>query len=107
MDYRTIFTSDLDKIKYVYSTYINFAFLPSFILFTGILFIVIFSDHIHIHVHVTPYQVKDKMRPWIGKEEKIFTEILIEYKANVTRQLHFHNQPASLNQHFELLNSFT
>ncbi|XKL61679.1 hypothetical protein PGB90_001512 [Kerria lacca] len=64
-------------------------------------------NHIHIHVHVTPYQVKDKMRPWIGKEEKIFTEILIEYKANVTRQLHFHNQPASLNQHFELLNSFT
>ncbi|XP_059472831.1 mitochondrial protein C2orf69 homolog isoform X2 [Neocloeon triangulifer] len=62
--------------------------------------------NIGVHVHVTPYQVQDERRPWIRKEEKMFTELLRRLGAPVTRILHFENQPASLMTHFEVLSVF-
>ncbi|CAD7083822.1 unnamed protein product [Hermetia illucens] len=61
---------------------------------------------INIHVHVTPYQVQDDRRPWIRKEEKIFTDMLRRLGAPVTRQLHFDSTAANLFTHFEVLQAF-
>ena len=62
--------------------------------------------NINVHVHVTPYQIKCITRPWIGKEEKIFTETLIKHGVTVQRTVHFDNLPGQLDWHFELLNTF-
>lgn len=61
---------------------------------------------IRIHVHVTPYQVNDDRRPWIRKEEKLFSEQLKRFGADVVRTLHFENQIPSLETHFELISEF-
>lgn len=60
----------------------------------------------NIHVHLTPYQVQDDRRPWIRKEEKIFTDLLRRLGSNITRHLHFDNQTANLMTHFEVLQAF-
>ncbi|XP_022211637.2 uncharacterized protein LOC111066966 isoform X1 [Drosophila obscura] len=60
----------------------------------------------NIHVHLTPYQVQDDRRPWIRKEEKLFTEMLRRLSAPITRHLHYDNQPANLMTHFEVLQAF-
>ncbi|XP_037713408.1 UPF0565 protein C2orf69 homolog isoform X3 [Drosophila subpulchrella] len=60
----------------------------------------------NIHVHLTPYQVQDDRRPWIRKEEKLFTEMLRRLNAPLTRHLHYDNQPANLMTHFEVLQAF-
>lgn len=59
-----------------------------------------------IKVHVTPYQIKDWTRPWIGKEEKIFVEKLKALGANVKVKVHFGDKDPSLFYHFKLLESF-
>jgi hypothetical protein len=59
-----------------------------------------------IKVHVTPYQIKDWTRPWIGKEEKLFVEKLKSLCANVKVKLHFDDKEPSLFYHFKLLESF-
>lgn len=74
---------------------INFSML-TFIVFLGM----------NIHVHLTPYQVQDDRRPWIRKEEKLFTEMLRRLNAPITRHLHYDNQPANLMTHFEVLQAF-
>ncbi|XP_039291771.1 UPF0565 protein C2orf69 homolog isoform X2 [Nilaparvata lugens] len=61
---------------------------------------------IRIHIHVTPYQVKDAKRPWIGEEESQFTALLEKLNANVERTLHFGNEAGSLNLHFDVLSAF-
>lgn len=61
---------------------------------------------IYIHVHVTPYQVQDDRRPWIRKEEKIFTDLLRRLGAPITRHLHFDSTIANLFTHFEILQAF-
>ncbi|XP_017849149.1 UPF0565 protein C2orf69 homolog [Drosophila busckii] len=60
----------------------------------------------NIHVHLTPYQVQDDRRPWIRKEEKLFTEMLRRLNAPITRHLHYDSQPANLMTHFEVLQAF-
>lgn len=60
----------------------------------------------NIRVHVTPYQVDDLTRPWIGKEEKIFVEKLKEFGANIKVKRHFNDKEPSLFYHFKLLESF-
>lgn len=62
--------------------------------------------HINIHVHVTPYQVKDEMRRWIGKEKRRFVELLQKAGANVTDTLHFDDEPKSIENHFRVLEVF-
>ena len=60
----------------------------------------------NIHVHLTPYQVQDDRRPWIRKEEKIFTDMLRRLGAPITRRLHYESQTANLMTHFEVLQAF-
>lgn len=71
-------------------------------------FNIIFTTHIgmNIHVHLTPYQVQDDRRPWIRKEEKIFTDMLRRLGAPITRHLHYDSQTANLMTHFEVLQAF-
>lgn len=64
------------------------------------------SPGINIHVHVTPYQVQDDRRPWIRKEEKIFTDLLRRLGASITRHIHFESTTPNLVTHFEVLQAF-
>ncbi|KAJ0177595.1 hypothetical protein K1T71_006468 [Dendrolimus kikuchii] len=63
--------------------------------------------NMNIFIHVSPYQVLDEGRPWIGREEKAFTGMLKKLGAKVQRYLH--DQPGmthSLHMHFEVLANF-
>ncbi|XP_044288009.1 UPF0565 protein C2orf69 homolog [Varanus komodoensis] len=57
---------------------------------------------ISVNAHVTPYQVFDTMRAWIGKEHKRFVQILEELGMNVNSQLHFADEAPSLDNHFRV-----
>ncbi|KAI5634451.1 hypothetical protein NE865_12877 [Phthorimaea operculella] len=62
---------------------------------------------ISVYVHVSPYQVKDEGRPWIGREEKQFTGLLNKLGARVQRYLHEGpGGPQNLLMHFEVLDKF-
>lgn len=61
---------------------------------------------ISVDVHVTPYQVKDEMRRWIGKEKRRFVELLHKAGAKVTDTLHFDDEPKSIENHFRVLEVF-
>ncbi|KAK2502414.1 hypothetical protein MC885_017618 [Smutsia gigantea] len=53
-----------------------------------------------VHTHVTPYQVCDPMRSWIGKEHKKFVQILVDFGMQVTSQIHFARETPSIENHF-------
>ncbi|XP_026552625.1 UPF0565 protein C2orf69 homolog [Pseudonaja textilis] len=57
---------------------------------------------ISVNAHVTPYQVFDTMRTWIGKEHKRFVQLLEEFGANINSQLHFADEAPSLENHFKV-----
>ncbi|XP_066431564.1 mitochondrial protein C2orf69 homolog isoform X2 [Eleutherodactylus coqui] len=57
---------------------------------------------IAVHTHVTPYQVHDSMRSWIGEEHGKFTELLKGYNVTVDDQLHFAYETPSLDNHFRV-----
>ncbi|XP_042302439.1 LOW QUALITY PROTEIN: UPF0565 protein C2orf69 homolog [Sceloporus undulatus] len=57
---------------------------------------------ISVYAHVTPYQVFDTMRAWIGKEHNRFVQILHELGVNVNSQLHFASEVPSLDNHFRV-----
>jgi len=59
-----------------------------------------------IRSHVTPYQVKDQSRPWIGKEQKRFIAGLTKYNVTFTNSLHFVDEKRSLENHFRILEAF-
>ncbi|CAB3235183.1 unnamed protein product [Arctia plantaginis] len=63
--------------------------------------------NVNIFIHVSPYQVQDEGRPWIGREEKAFTGLLKKLGAKVNRYLH-NNKGMShtLHMHFEVLGGF-
>lgn len=61
---------------------------------------------VDIIVHVTPYQVKDEMRKWIGKEKRRFVEQLLKAGAKVSDTLHFEDLPKSIDNHFRVLEVF-
>jgi len=58
-------------------------------------------------IHVTPYQIEDMMRPWIGQECKRFYNILRRHDAKVLFTKHFVGDEISLEMHFALLNEFS
>ena len=60
---------------------------------------------VKIHVHVTPYQVNDTTRPWIGKEEAIFVQKLKCLGADISECKHFAREMPSLDNHFRVLES--
>ncbi|XP_011716462.2 mitochondrial protein C2orf69 homolog [Macaca nemestrina] len=55
-----------------------------------------------VHTHVTPYQVRDPMRSWIGKEHKKFVQILGDFGMQVTSQIHFTKEAPSIENHFRV-----
>ncbi|XP_020041090.2 mitochondrial protein C2orf69 homolog [Castor canadensis] len=55
-----------------------------------------------VHTHVTPYQVRDPMRSWIGKEHKKFVQILGDFGMQVTSQIHFAQEVPSIENHFRV-----
>ncbi|XP_044159467.1 UPF0565 protein C2orf69 homolog isoform X1 [Bufo gargarizans] len=57
---------------------------------------------IAVHTHVTPYQVSDSMRSWIGEEHGKFTELLKGYDVKVGNQFHFAYETPSLDNHFRV-----
>lgn len=61
---------------------------------------------INVFVHVSPYQIEDYRRPWIKKEERIFSETLAKYGCKIERQLHFEDIPPSITTHFDMYNVF-
>jgi len=61
----------------------------------------------HVYAHVTPRQVKDPSRPWVGEEESKFSHVLDRKLGNLfTRKLHFENELACLENHFRVLDVF-
>ncbi|XP_048755447.2 mitochondrial protein C2orf69 homolog [Ostrea edulis] len=61
---------------------------------------------LQIFAHVTPYQVRDSFRKWIGKEEKKFVEKLKKLNGNITEGRHFFEEPGSIENHFKILKLF-
>lgn len=59
-----------------------------------------------VHSHVTPYQIKDSSRPWIGKEQKRFITGLIKHNVTFTNMVHFADEQRSLENHFRVLEIF-
>lgn len=57
---------------------------------------------IEVHSHVTPYQVFDTMRSWIGREHEKFVRILEEFGVEINDQLHFADEVPSLDNHFRV-----
>ncbi|XP_043916570.1 UPF0565 protein C2orf69 homolog isoform X2 [Protopterus annectens] len=61
---------------------------------------------IAVHTHVTPYQVRDSMRSWIGKEHSKFVQTLRELGVQVDNQIHFESETPTLENHFRILEVF-
>jgi hypothetical protein len=57
---------------------------------------------------VTPYQISDDRRPWIGKEEKRFSSFLAREmeKEKFRRKVYFENDDPCLENHFSILGTF-
>ncbi len=56
-----------------------------------------------VFVHVTPQQVKDPHRVWIGEEQREFVDKLRGFGATVHETMHFENEERSLENHFRVL----
>ncbi|XP_053546941.1 mitochondrial protein C2orf69 homolog [Bombina bombina] len=59
-----------------------------------------------VHTHVTPYQIRDPMRSWIGKEHSKFVQMLKENNMSVESQVHFSYEMPSLENHFRVHDVF-
>ena len=59
-----------------------------------------------VQVHVTPQQVCDPHRTWIGEEEREFVDRLRYYGTKVEETLHFEHDERSLEKHFRVLEVF-
>uniref|UniRef100_A0A915HV79 Uncharacterized protein n=1 Tax=Romanomermis culicivorax TaxID=13658 RepID=A0A915HV79_ROMCU len=68
----------------------------------------VFSDkRVKVHVHMTPYQLQDRRRPYINREEKIFSTILKEVLGKrFERNVHFENEYGDIDLHFRILEEF-
>ena len=65
------------------------------------------SLQIPVHVDVTPQQVRDPSREWIGNEEAEFVEKLRQFGAGVVVEtLHFEHEDKSMENHFRVLQEF-
>ncbi|XP_026152338.1 mitochondrial protein C2orf69 homolog [Mastacembelus armatus] len=59
-----------------------------------------------IHAHVTPYEVCDPMRAWVGREHGLFIKTLEELGACPSKKLHFEDEPPSIENHFRVIQEF-
>ncbi|KAI1899412.1 hypothetical protein AGOR_G00061520 [Albula goreensis] len=64
------------------------------------------ASGIALHAHVTPYEVRDPMRAWVGREHRRFVRTLEELGAHLTNTLHFEDEPASIDNHFRVIQEF-
>ena len=64
------------------------------------------SLQIPVHVDVTPQQVRDPSREWIGEEEAEFVLKLRQLGVSVMETLHFEHDEKSFDKHFEVLREF-
>lgn len=64
------------------------------------------ASGVSVHAHVTPYEVCDPMRAWVGREYAHFIQTLEELGACPSRKLHFQDEPASILNHFRVLQQF-
>lgn len=60
-----------------------------------------------IHVHVTPQQVCDPHRPWLGEEQRLFVSKLQQFGTSVKEVFHFEHEERSLKNHFRVLEVFS
>ena len=77
---------------------------------TDVTFLTDFSEHfkhINIDIRVTPRQIEDENRAWIGKEEAIFSATLLNLlgPSQVRRRVFFHDEKSLIN-HFRVLDTF-
>ncbi|XP_077584375.1 mitochondrial protein C2orf69 homolog [Stigmatopora nigra] len=64
------------------------------------------ASGIRVHAHVTPYEVRDPMRAWVGREHESFVKTLEELGACLHRKVHFEDQPPSIENHFKVIQEF-
>ena len=64
------------------------------------------SSGVTLHAHVTPYEVRDPMRAWVGREHDAFVKTLVELGARLTHQVHFEDEPPSIENHFRVIQEF-
>ncbi|XP_042350803.1 UPF0565 protein C2orf69 homolog isoform X2 [Plectropomus leopardus] len=64
------------------------------------------SSGVSIHAHVTPYEVCDPMRAWVGREHGLFIKILEEFGACPSKRLHFEDETPSIENHFRVIQEF-
>ncbi|XP_069111317.1 mitochondrial protein C2orf69 homolog [Argopecten irradians] len=65
------------------------------------------ADHkFQLFSHVTPYQVMDPMRAWLGKEQAEFVKELKELGANIHNVEHNFDKKPSIENHFDVLRQF-
>lgn len=64
------------------------------------------ASGLEIHTHVTPYEVCDPMRAWVGREHRHFIETLEEFGACLVKKLHFADEPPSIENHFRVIQEF-
>ncbi|XP_016325118.1 LOW QUALITY PROTEIN: UPF0565 protein C2orf69 homolog [Sinocyclocheilus anshuiensis] len=64
------------------------------------------SSGVAIHTHVTPYEVCDPMRAWVGREHRHFIKTLENLGACLSQKLHFEDEPASIENHFRVIQEF-
>ncbi|XP_049904120.1 mitochondrial protein C2orf69 homolog [Epinephelus moara] len=64
------------------------------------------ASGVSIHAHVTPYEVCDPMRAWVGREHGYFIKTLEEFGAFPSKKLHFEDEPPSIDNHFRVIQDF-
>lgn len=64
------------------------------------------ASGVSIHAHVTPYEVCDPMRAWMGREHRQFIKTLEEFGACPSNKLHFEDDPPSIENHFRVILEF-
>lgn len=64
------------------------------------------SSGVAVHAHVTPYEVCDPTRAWVGREHRCFVKTLEELGARITQNLHFEHEPACIANHFRVIEEF-
>lgn len=64
------------------------------------------SGGVSVHAHVTPYEVRDPMRAWVGREYRRFVKTLEEFGACLSEKLHFEDEPPSIENYFRVIQEF-
>nr|XP_057938416.1 mitochondrial protein C2orf69 homolog [Doryrhamphus excisus] len=64
------------------------------------------ASGIGIHAHVTPYEVCDPMRAWVGREHRRFIKTLEEFGASLFHKIHFEDKPPCIENHFRVIQEF-